>query len=108
MKRDMDLVRTMLIQIEATDRVDLTSAQRGHLELLKQTGFVVIDEDSTLSDVRYALTWTGHEFLDQIRKDKVWEWIKTRSLDALGVVSIESVKTLGPLAVQHFLKSPPA
>ncbi len=120
MKRDMDLIRNLLFELEASGTIDIgtrgtrdRALREAHIDLLKEAGLIEFKctraDNVTVST--YRLTWAGHDFLDQIRKDPVWDWLKSKSIEALGAVSIESVKALAPLAVQHFLaatKNPPA
>lgn len=86
MKRDMDLCRKILLQREEDTRrvaydfvVDGydNEAIRYHCNLLKQAGF--LSRLSTDLDNKLCvgeLTWQGHEFLDSIRKDTVWNKTK--------------------------------
>lgn len=96
MKRNWDTIRELLVKVEEctlpTDRVRLTdfSEDRAaevsyHMALLIQAGLVNGRMDETLSaDVKnffaQKLTWSGHEFLDSIRSDTVWQ--KTKSIFA--------------------------
>ena len=86
MKRDMDLIRDILLQIEASDsdplecielkiqgRTDLEISY--HLMLLKEAGLIeAIDfsADDNTDFQAQSLTWTGHEFLDTARDNTVW------------------------------------
>jgi hypothetical protein len=81
MKRDMDLIRTILQRIESDQ--DLTIEGHGsreisyHVALLKDAGFL---DAYLLTDgfgridraVVKRLTWDGHEFLDATRDDTLW------------------------------------
>ena len=91
MKRDMDLVRSLLLYVEDNgdpmvediiriDGYDDNTTQH-HITLLKQAGFVgafeIGDcnvEVSFYQDVQ--LTWPGHEFLEAVRDAKVWSQTK--------------------------------
>jgi hypothetical protein len=89
MKRDMNLIRSILLEIErvADDRryFSLRDSELApddvlfyHLSLLKEAGLI----NATLTGQRLAavhgLTWNGHEFLDNIRNDKVWADVTQR------------------------------
>jgi len=88
MKRDMELIRKLLFLIEELDDphkelkipsdIDKQVAVY-HLKLLEQAGY-------TENNIKYAgnqplwiyssLTWDGHEFLDSVKNDTVWEKVK--------------------------------
>jgi hypothetical protein len=101
MKRDMDLIRKILLAIEAhpnpcswdvpLDFPDYSEKEICyHVNLLKEAGLIVADIKVALSGDIYckanSLTWDGHEFLEAARDDSRWEkvkslvWEKTRSL----------------------------
>lgn len=86
MKRDMDLVRDILLAVEASegtpfDDVPLEFSGRQeqevsyHVQLLVEAGLVAGDDYSTMGNyewVAQSLTWSGHEFLENIRDPEVW------------------------------------
>jgi Hypothetical protein (DUF2513) len=104
MKRDMDLVRLMLLRTEAIG-VDEEEAKRLHAEcekyderlrahhiaIMKEAGlidgFTTNDASGTLArGAILRLTWQGHEFLDAARNDTTWRKAKDKLLKpALGV-----------------------
>jgi hypothetical protein len=112
MKRDMELIRAILMGVEEFD--DLPSAddlgvsddiRDGHLLLLTKAllveGIAVVPTDMgtlvqyTLSKPR--LTWDGHEFLDAARDPTTWESAKKTLNDAgkdLGNVTIAVLQAL--------------
>ena len=47
------------------------------------------------------LTWAGHEFLDQVRSDTVWEKTKALVLKNTGSLSLEAVKIALPMIIKH-------
>ena len=95
MKRDLDLVRKILLAVESDPRYDGhhllapdISSEVGiserpiqeisyHLELLIKEGYL---EGNTgpLRPTISKLTWKGHEFLDDIRDDGIWAKAKQR------------------------------
>lgn len=116
MKRDMELVRALLLAVEGkgdeygslfvnaeTDRDALGLADYSahqlmyHLGLLQQAGFV---EGSALHGEGAGefnverLTWAGHEFLDDVRDPKIWKLTKEGAKQA----GIGSVALIGELA----------
>jgi len=117
MKRDMDLARAILIEIEEDphlDRSKLISASmidpdeiKGapghskeevayHLALLIEAGLVEGKVGLEQFPLISGLTWNGHEFLDNIRDSGIWGKTKARIKDipsvALSVV-IEIAKS---------------
>jgi DNA-binding transcriptional ArsR family regulator len=95
MNRDMDLVRNLLLEIEASEKPvlyigDLLSADRVdganqptielHLKLLIEAGLIDANQKQGISTVgRWyvrRLTWDGHEFLDTIRDPEIWRKTK--------------------------------
>lgn len=107
MKRDWELVRKILTQIEELDSSEINlkpSALEGymsgvvsyHISLLKDAGLIEANclrpISGELQCVATSLTWDGHEFLDKIRSDTTWGKIKglakTKGLD----LSIEVIK----------------
>lgn len=86
MKRDMDLIRSILLSIEANDKVDVDFGDEGrlaqHIILMNEDELVrgIIAQEvkrgkprvvQTMSYVR--LTSRGHDLLDAIRDDEVWK-----------------------------------
>lgn len=103
MKRDMDLIRTILLRIEAdetlsgsfqavnaatfgiTDHTDIDVIY--HLVLLVEAGFLEgnIKLARTGQIVISKLTWDGHEFLDDIRDPEIWQKAKERAKSVASV-----------------------
>ena len=93
MKRDMDLIRAILLAVEDepsshAPEIEIqgyTQEQVGyHAELLKEAGFVELYNDS---DMIRRLTWSGHEFLDSARDNTRWNQAKDK-LNKAGGASI--------------------
>ena len=96
MKRDMDLIRTLLLEIESwppgarvpSTRIVIapyTEEQiRYHAELLHDAGFIggvlaVHRASGERPAIVGRLTWHGHEFVDATRSDIVWAAVKQRA-----------------------------
>jgi hypothetical protein len=83
MKRDMDLIRLLLLQAEgerpAPDLSAYTEEQQVyHSALIIEAGLVhgevISGGDGQLrATVILRLTWKGHEFLDAARNDTIWK-----------------------------------
>ena len=88
MKRDWDLVRQGLLSLEQTETGQLmpsdvpgwdAQAVSYHMRLLDEAGLIrarCISTNAGLSCVGLSLTWSGHELLDSIRTNTVWNRIK--------------------------------
>ena len=116
MKRDMDLVRSILLHIEEHDRQIGASTYTNikfqryslqqigyHLKLLHQAGLI---EDYDWPSGAGSLTWNGHEFIDAVRNDTIWERTKKRfGEESLGL-AFEVVKKVAiDLVLQKVLPS---
>ena len=106
MKRDMNLIRELLFQLESDQggKVRRLQAPEGcspeqvnyHATLMLQAGLIEGKRTVAFSGVTFrdlSLTWTGHEFLDAIRPPLVWERVQER-LAHLGGATLAVVKDL--------------
>jgi len=111
MMRDLDLVKSLLLVVEQNPEMDgktdfvFESAQEidslgygpkiighsseeigYHFKILIEEDFVdgVVDNGYTIPTIR-CLRWKGHEFLDNIKNDDVWEATKKRIADLPGI-----------------------
>jgi hypothetical protein len=101
MKRDMDLVREVLLKLEVDadlngDLCRVTTNTLGidgrsdndiayHLLLVIEAGFVDGYREQSGDFAIRKLTWEGHEFLDDVRDPEIWRKTKER---AHAVVSV--------------------
>jgi hypothetical protein len=111
MKRDMDLVRKILLTAEDADGIPDYSgleAEYGdrvlayHRYLVYQAGLVdalVVDGEGLDPNDGGApfcringLTWDGQEFLALAKTNKTWEWAKAKALEVAGGLSIDALK----------------
>lgn len=108
MKRNWDLIRKILLKLE--EKADSTSWLEStdikgydaktvayHYKLLSNAGLIEAIDVSSLEEEDFSatsLTWQGHEFLDKIRNDSVWNKVKStvqsKSLD----LSFDVIKRL--------------
>jgi Hypothetical protein (DUF2513) len=97
MRRDVDLVRDLLLQIEEDPRFDGTKWVHPatpddigitghtfeevayHLTMMVEEGFVTGNIGMELIPSINKLTWKGHEFLDDIRDPYIWKKSKERA-----------------------------
>jgi hypothetical protein len=110
-KRDLDLIRRILLAAESAEDFSLTCAQLAtdaepervvarHVYLLQEAGMLQANLLSShhvggaQSGSIDRLTWAGHEFLDAARNDKVWAKAKRTVFEQLGGAPFEVIKAL--------------
>jgi hypothetical protein len=107
MKRDWELVREMLLEIEGLDKghhfFPLSTHEHSgdsvayHLHLLEQAGLVECADHRPLSGelvrIGKALTLPGHDLLDLIRDENLWLVKKAFLIEHLGGITIDALKT---------------
>lgn len=87
MKRDMDLIRRIVLAVRDTDDVvsrldDVESGQFAeHAQLLEEAGLIAAAIRSNgkrpaTEAVIFRLTWAGQDFADAIRDDTLWSRAK--------------------------------
>ena len=121
-KRDMDLVRKILLDVEAAPAEKPWSlmVSRGtssgatlnqHLVLLSRAGLINVRNHVQLhgpgdiwSDV--TLTWPGHEFLDDIRSEEVWTKTKEQVAKLGGTASLTVVSEIAKGLTRTLLNLP--
>lgn len=80
MKRDVDLLRTILLAVEAEQRLDEIEGYSretvmAHVRLLSEAGFLAADDQSTRRRLDFYvshITWSGYELLERMRNDSAW------------------------------------
>ena len=89
MKRDLDLVRRILLHIEKSgtsptgfgafveDGYDLPAIHY-HIRLLHDAGLIEADEIVPGQWWPERMTWSGHEFLDVARNEELWRETKEK------------------------------
>lgn len=121
MKRDLDLVRSILIYVEkAEDEVDAEDLVTDgwpfetvayHIRLMAHHGLVDLSDDTrdmngeTLSLTVSGLTWDGQDYLDAIRDPKVWAKVKKTVKEAIGSTTFEVVRQTGALVAMSMVKA---
>ncbi len=120
MKRDLDLIRYILITAESADHLitdtDLVNSKYDiltvafHVELLADKGLIVasVDYDGfrtcPLSIELNRITWEGYDYLDTIRSDKVWKKAKETISKSVGDTSLSVVKETCQLVAQSLIR----
>jgi Hypothetical protein (DUF2513) len=118
MKRDWDLIREVLIEVEALSdnaRVlfqygsdanadDAAKLRASHAALLLDAGYL------TGKKIQYHertwpliampnLSWEGHDLLETLRSKPVWEKIKSTATEKGIELTFDAVKALGKVAL---------
>ena len=100
MKRDMDLVRDLLLQIQEFDQgyggdIEIEAGDHEpqvvaeHLRLLLEArlieGDAVLDDEYAFDHILPTrLTWSEHDFLETVRDPEIWKKTKEGALPARG------------------------
>ena len=115
MRRDMDVIREVLLEVESysgnrflayNGRDDEVKAY--HAMLLKEEGYIKGSGALGGTVLARRSTWEGHELLDNIRDDGVWSSVKQKLGDVSGSASLEIVKTIAAIAVKDTLTKLPS
>lgn len=105
MKRDMDLIRKILLTVEEYDE---NSTEIPLLQIDGEDGMAVYYHAKLLIDAGFiegtivsgpgvyvtAMTWSGHDFLDTVRSETVWDKTKGLVKEKTGSVSLDVLKAL--------------
>ena len=118
MKLDKDLVREILLAVEASkndpkEGIDLVLKNRSpreisyHVLLLTEAGFILSRDafltHNTSNWQPTRLTYTGHEFLETVRDGEVWQRTKAGAEKA-GVAGLGVLLELGKAYGKEVLK----
>lgn len=109
MKRDMELVRKILLVIEehptgyapetlviypySEEEIGHHVYLMGQAELLKVVDSTHMQSTSPVA-IAVSMTWNGHEFLKAAASDSVWNKAKDRLGGSFNTVSLEVLKAL--------------
>ncbi|TVQ90226.1 MAG: DUF2513 domain-containing protein [Bacteroidetes bacterium] len=107
MKRDIDLVRKILLEIEKKEDPTgwLIPEIEGysedeiiyHIKVLAEADFLDAKNLGGKGGFEWAainLTWEGHEFLDAARNDTIWKKAKDIITGKMGTASFDVLKRL--------------
>ena len=121
MKRDLDLVRQLMLQIEALPAAPPVQYRMSeiedpvllaHLEMLIEAGLVsgrISRSQGARGDVISVsgLTWQGHEWVEMVRSQSLWNDVKSAVLDGGGVLTFELTKAMAAKLLRARLALPP-
>jgi Hypothetical protein (DUF2513) len=105
MKRDMDLVRNLLLEIEEWDdspgertlgkRNEGISEQKiyDHLEIMAEAGLII---GMRTAGAYYPdrITWNGYDFLDAVRNESTWQRTQDKIKSSFGTLPFDMVKAV--------------
>ena len=111
MKRDMDLIRKLVLYIEAKEDDHPISKEpfagftelefEEHYHLLYEAGLVrceTVCSRSTPSRIvrviPFSLTWEGHDFADAIKNEKIWKNAKDKITSQIGGLPFDVLKAV--------------
>jgi hypothetical protein len=115
MKRDMDLLRAILLEVEQQHVNEPWSAMPLMGYSLEEVVYhIQLAHDSGLVDARIApgahhavvirLTHEGHEFLDAARNDNIWSKAKAMAKSATGAITLEALKAALPKIIEQLMR----
>jgi len=119
MKRDLDLMREILLKLEVNrDRLfpPYLPEHPDHVEvtyqvlLLHDAGYIeaeltLMQEPPGAIAVVTRITNSGHDYLDSVRDAKVWEKTKTKLEKVGGGATLEFVKEMAAKTMAELIKS---
>ena len=118
MRRDMDLVRHIMLEVEAAPgRLELGELACDewpfplvayHVEMLAAHGLLDAKVTHFSSGPRgtvKALTWDGHDFLDAIRDERVWRKTKDKIVETVGSVTLGTFKKVAELIALEMVRA---
>lgn len=119
MKRDLDLIRRILLDIEERGEESKRSGYSSvggngqdpetiqyHVQLLNDAGLIVADEVMPGQWWPERITWAGHEFLDLARNETLWRRTITAVERALGSAPFHVVQELLSRNARDLLEAP--
>ena len=121
MKRDWEIMRSVLLEVEALTREhaakfkyfapwhndDPEAIRAVHALMLHETGYLKGVRFQTLSEGEYlkqpTLTMAGADLLDSIREQKMWDRMKQIAKDRGVGIAFDSIKGLAKIAIEQAL-----
>lgn len=118
MRRDWELVRKILLKTEElgtpsshldSDSVPGFDAENVayHIKLMGQANLLEVINSGGIGQLHYlatSLTWEGHEFLDKIRRDTMWNKIKATLREKSLELSVDAIKLGAQVCIESLLK----
>lgn len=106
MKRNMELVRQILLEVEAADFTDPNNywepsgpIEAMHARIVAEAGLLDAhfpygnkQHSQSLTIHVYGLTWDGHDFLDTVRDEGTWKKVALTLGSRFATASMEIIK----------------
>lgn len=120
MKRDIDLVRRILVETEKANKcIDIESlvcdkyplpAIAYHVELMAAHGLLDAKVDKSwggeaTGGIIKGLTWDGCDYLDAIRDERVWSRTKRVVMEAVGDTTLSTIKQAASMVALQLIKA---
>ena len=104
MKRDMSLIRSILLFLEGQEEMIWSSSiiipdYDGeqilyHIRLMQQAGLIEAEIMTAKEFNVRRITWAGHDLLDAIRKPRVWQKVLDKTASAGVSLTVDVAKEL--------------
>lgn len=117
MKRDWDVIREVMLEVEGLSheartlfgyglgagQSDADRNKSEHAYLLRDADYIMAVDGGTLDRggmLAPELTWAGHDLLDTLRSKPVWEHIKKTAQEKGIALTFEAVKVFATTALK--------
>ena len=117
MKRDMDLIRAILLKVEESASLGGCTVQLPGYTAEDQYYNAKLTQDAGLIEAKFhplttdfvvlRLTYAGHEFLDAARNDTFWFKAKETVIKNTGSLTVEGLKLALSALIRHALGGSP-
>ncbi|MBT8457123.1 MAG: DUF2513 domain-containing protein [Rhodobacteraceae bacterium] len=99
MKRDENLIRSLLLELEAANDFELDGGANsiGNHDEARHYHFMLMQDAGLVAHTNHGffrLTSQGHDFLDAIRDEGLWQQTKAVVAESGGNVTVEILKQL--------------
>lgn len=121
MRRDLELIRKLFFELEKYPvkiepsfdySINIKNYSKeiidSHLVLMQQANFIqgiihrsIINKNITIHYDTLEITWEGYEFLETIRSNKVWKYIKEKTKDS--DLPFNLIKELGKTYLMKYI-----
>ena len=118
MRRDMDLVRSILLSVaDSGDEVCIEQLINEkynkqlvgyHIRIMKEAGLIHASIQAADNDPYYycaisSLTWEGNDFLDAIASESVWNRVRKALSNSIRLTSFDVIKSVASKVGQSLL-----
>jgi len=114
MKRNLDLIREILLTLESmdfrntvSDKLKIVGYDEAvityHCQLLLDAGFILGKDVSTMGGVNVLINRmsnAGHDYLDAVREPSRWQSVKDKIISIGGSVTLDMAKEIAMTALK--------